>query len=430
MPLCSYHAYNRCDRAGLAVKLVEVREEAMGNPSESAREVADNVNSHLGNEDWAYFFDKIDRGPNVFPAENRCGLLRAPQWGKIGEFMYCSDGVAFDSGIVMVRTVAGEGAFRVYDMLESNRLCEWCSQTQQKPTKAHAGGAVCPREEAAHSKGEIIHPLNSRIIGDQYMKRPAPVTANHKVLGEFPCKMPGCPNKGYKTASGANKHMLKDHTSRSLEPYEAAKSSVARGRRKRVRPLDSESQAVNPGEGQEDSEGEFSEQEGMEGEFSEQEGMEGEFSEQESSANPDSEGEALLSDSDCAQEGDTDSECEAEYQRDKQVCSAKQPSKFRDVLPADCTVSSECPDLSKAFVTPHDQVIRKFDLLPGPGWARGTVTKQANKKEVNEGFNYCVHFEGEAGPRPMLLTREEFLKSDRSALTANAGAWVWLKKND
>ena len=89
VPLCSYHAYNRCDRAGLQVKQNEMRKEREGNPSVSSSDVARGINEDLGPEDLGFNFNIINRAIDTFP-KNRARIGEAPNWRLVCEFIFSS----------------------------------------------------------------------------------------------------------------------------------------------------------------------------------------------------------------------------------------------------------------------------------------------------------------------------------------------------
>lgn len=67
--LCSYHAYNRCDAAGVLSKKLAHTEGKAGNPLRSASEYADIVNNDERPDTVAYTFTEINRSKNVFGNE-------------------------------------------------------------------------------------------------------------------------------------------------------------------------------------------------------------------------------------------------------------------------------------------------------------------------------------------------------------------------
>ena len=67
--MCSYHAYNRCDAAGVVPKRLAAHEKRQSKGPVGAAAYAQLVNSSSYGNHVAFSFPAINRGTDVFPAE-------------------------------------------------------------------------------------------------------------------------------------------------------------------------------------------------------------------------------------------------------------------------------------------------------------------------------------------------------------------------
>ncbi len=70
--LCSYHAYNRCDGAGVNVKMLAVAAARDGRGPKTGEDYARLMNQSNFLHTFSFTFPKINRGVGIFPKLKKC----------------------------------------------------------------------------------------------------------------------------------------------------------------------------------------------------------------------------------------------------------------------------------------------------------------------------------------------------------------------
>jgi hypothetical protein len=173
--LCSYHAFNRCDRAGqegvLLAKALEMRRLGPG----TAEEFAELVNNSRDDESVAYPFNNIVRLASEQPHQNKKQKKRANKCEKdlrkMCEFEF------FATGIFRCRGVPGKGQWTVMDMrhpdsrLAGKELCWGCSKQQETAVYVHEN-SPCPVQEPSKPLAGSNGPLKIITRPDQMEVQP------------------------------------------------------------------------------------------------------------------------------------------------------------------------------------------------------------------------------------------------------------------
>jgi hypothetical protein len=146
--LCSYHAYNRCDAAGVVPKRLAAHAKRQSKGPVGAAEYAELVvNSSSYANHVAFAFPAISRGVDVFPAEVE-KLPHARQGCEVRYHHTRADGTAArEEGVVRFRMVTDVVVlYELHDLLprEGKYMCEQCSNTAQEPL-FYAEVSECPR---------------------------------------------------------------------------------------------------------------------------------------------------------------------------------------------------------------------------------------------------------------------------------------------
>jgi hypothetical protein len=246
--LCSYHAYNRCDAAGVEVKRVVVAAGKSRLPVYSATLSAELMNRSNYVDHVCHTFEEIARNTTAFPdmvKPNEAIKIRA-----ICHIQYPSHGVA------VFREVSGGKLVGVHDFSPNpvgNIVCHRCSVHRQQLV-THDPKTTCPMDLPSVTvldRTNLASPDPSRIQGPQVIKASKAKDLAGKMapkplqpVGAYPCKdrVVGCSKLHYKFPGACNKHMVRCHPDQALEPYptisKSSKSSKSRtsGPRRRLRP--------------------------------------------------------------------------------------------------------------------------------------------------------------------------------------------------
>ena len=234
--LCSYHAYNRCDAAGVVPKRLAAHEKRQSKGPVGAAAYAELVNSSSYGNHVAFSFPAINRGADVFPVD----LAKLPHARQCCDVLYHrtrADGVAVrEEGVVWFRMVTDvDVQYQLHDLLprEGKYMCAQCSDTAQEPL-FHAEVSECPRAtlpvDLAQVRAALATPAPERIQGPQLAKksksgqpdqpkRKRKAVDDDRAVGAFPCKAVFCSKLHYKTAGNSNKHMASKHSLEALAPY-------------------------------------------------------------------------------------------------------------------------------------------------------------------------------------------------------------------
>jgi hypothetical protein len=137
--LCSYHAYNRCDGAGVVPKRLskQAQREGAGPIGGASYAHAVNMSNYLNHV--AFHFDQVNRSEYVFSSE----LQEYTNMRKMCHFQYhyidAHGAVAHEPGIVLVKMTSDDAlSFQVIDMVRrqpEQAMCPRCSNHHQRPVQ-------------------------------------------------------------------------------------------------------------------------------------------------------------------------------------------------------------------------------------------------------------------------------------------------------
>ena len=250
--LCSYHAYNRCDGAGVCVKK-EAEHAARNNCGPlSAEQYTTLMNTSHNSDTYAFTFSTINRGVDVFPKKMKkmvgvrkfCDLtfIHADQNGEMS---------ARTEGVVRARLVPGQGVYTVFDLLprpaEWGRLCQVCTSAKQRPvyhtrekTKCDATlRAVQRAAQNSKRRKALPQPDCKRISGPQVARKRKAMDMDRKsVIPEM--KMVVKDIKAELLALGVSASLLVGKLKPALAALLASKRSEHGQRKKQKRKPDSE----------------------------------------------------------------------------------------------------------------------------------------------------------------------------------------------
>ena len=253
--LCSYHAYNRCDGAGVESKKVSIREAKGRKSLRSASEVQVGLNGSNYSNSIAFKFAKISRNMNQFPKLVKGAKLRLRKMCEVKYTFVNEHGkLSSEEGVILCRLVpsvpeekGGQkgDAYEVYDLRvepPGGELCRVCSKEKQHPVRHK--DATCPwvaeildaKKNAGNVKQSMLTahgPDPSRIFGQQLDK--AFRNQRKKIVGTFPCTVLDADGlrcmdgHHYNMISHANSHMKKKHGVKDGDSrlYNATQSSTS-----------------------------------------------------------------------------------------------------------------------------------------------------------------------------------------------------------
>ena len=182
--LCSYHAYNRCDGAGVCVK-TEANAAAINNCGPiSADDYATLMNGSGYMDTLSFTFGTINRSVNVFPNK----LNKMPGVKKFCDFVFThADAKGLDFvcavGVVRARMLPGVGEYDVFDLVprptEWGRMCKPCSGKEQRPVYHKKEGTKCSPAARAlvrcgdlkNRRATVQQPDPQRVSGDQVARK-------------------------------------------------------------------------------------------------------------------------------------------------------------------------------------------------------------------------------------------------------------------
>jgi hypothetical protein len=141
--LCSYHAFNRCDRAGLEPKLLAAAKKLLNSGPTTAPQFAELINTSHDAESVAYAFPVMNHPvctlkwePSIFLSE----LCEVRFWVEF-------------PGVLSARKVVGTGRWTNIDIVQrklQDLMCPACEKVTQKKTDMpvkpvfHGAGQSCP----------------------------------------------------------------------------------------------------------------------------------------------------------------------------------------------------------------------------------------------------------------------------------------------
>ena len=177
--LCSYHAYNRCDGAGVNVKQSAQAASRDARGPHTAADYSRLMNTSNYPHTFSFTFAKINRGVGIFPK-----LRKMPGVKKFCEMVFTApDGSPSEPGVVRARRVPDEGAFTVFDLLprpkDWGHMCKKCSDGEQRPvyhkkekTRCHpTEHALSALDAEQHLREQLPDPDPARITEAQVPRK-------------------------------------------------------------------------------------------------------------------------------------------------------------------------------------------------------------------------------------------------------------------
>jgi hypothetical protein len=232
--LCSYHAYNRCDGAGVETKRISIQSSRGRISLRSGAEIAQSLNDSNYDNSIAFDLVVISRPRDFFPKLVKHEYLDLRRMCEVKHNFVNEHGhTSSEIGVILCRLVpfapgeTGGCKYEVYDLHEeppNGALCRPCSKEKQYPVR-HSEGNPCrwldeilnhenPRNPGNMKQSMLAQtdgPDPNRIRGPQLEK------SSKKILGNFPCNV--VDERGYRCLTGhhynsalhANKHMQRKH---------------------------------------------------------------------------------------------------------------------------------------------------------------------------------------------------------------------------
>ena len=182
--LCSYHAYNRCDGAGVCVK-TEAEAAARNNCGPiSADDYATLMNESNYSDTFSFTFETINRSVDIFPSR----LCEMPGVKKFCDIVFIHADVsgalgARTTGVVRARLLPGLGEYQVFDLVapptEWGKLCKPCTHKEQRPvyhtrdsTKcAPAARGLARASSVKALRANLQQPDSKRLSGQQVPRK-------------------------------------------------------------------------------------------------------------------------------------------------------------------------------------------------------------------------------------------------------------------
>ncbi len=249
--LCSYHAYNRCDGAGVQLKRLAARKTREGIGPVHAYQYASFLNSSAHVDSICHIFEKINTPVGLWPDKLfGAGKDLARKYCDV-KFGYTDQEVDISCmpGIMLAKIYPGTSEGSQYDVVDlhgpDGGMCQYCSLQSQRPQFHH--DSPCPlAQRTVVDRSNIVHPAPERLEVPQVTrqsKRYLAAMATRRLAkrritstkpdGSHPCRVPGCNMRWYTTARGCNKHIHDKHSTLSTEEREPYLYNEAARRRKK-----------------------------------------------------------------------------------------------------------------------------------------------------------------------------------------------------
>lgn len=233
LSLCSYHAFNRCDAAGAAVKSLAQKHSQQNLALISSSDYVFAVREDGQQNAWSYEFSTVNRSNDVFDGNGTTEYIAVYHGEKLRlsdmcQLEYCfvdeSGKEAYQKGIVLARPVIGQPVsntqeFFVIDVSKDSKergFCTNCSNLNQRPMyhgkdqKCTVQGKELHLSEGLFSRMNLYAlPDPTRLHGTQ-LNKSQHARSNLK-MGRFPCRFENCNFKSYNHKNQANAHMMGKH---------------------------------------------------------------------------------------------------------------------------------------------------------------------------------------------------------------------------
>ena len=232
--LCSYHAYNRCDGAGVETKRISIQSSKGRISLRSGKEIAQSLNDSNYDNSIAFDLVAISRPHDFFPKLVKHEYMDLRRMCEVKYTFVNEHGQrSSEVGVILCRLVpfapgvAGGCKYEVYDLREdppNGALCRPCSKEKQYPVR-HSEENPCrwldeicdaenpnnPGNMKRSMLAQTEGPDPNRIRGPQLEK------SSKKMVGSFPCNFIDksghrcLTGHHYNSAPHANKHMRHKH---------------------------------------------------------------------------------------------------------------------------------------------------------------------------------------------------------------------------
>lgn len=246
--MCSYHAFNLCDGAGVHAKRVAVDLSKLGTILLTGRDFACAFNQSSYLSDVCIPFDSINRSTDTFPAVAVIGRPITDTYGdkysqkwplkKYCELQYWYEDeekkIVREPGYIRASLRSGTSEYYLMDLLPQRKaepeptsvFCGRCSTKAQRPCRCVP--KECPFIKA-QARGPVSLPINRSDFPFPHSSRKGTgfqFTRTHKKdkargIGQFPCPLQKCPKKFYQ-----KEHHLRTHLTRSAKKCELHKRAL------------------------------------------------------------------------------------------------------------------------------------------------------------------------------------------------------------
>jgi len=220
--LCSYHAFNRCDGAGVELIRLALWAFKAQRYLRSAKQHAALLNGSQYDNHEGFEFKRINKDKSLFPEviQKPAGVLVK----RVCEFHFPSPGV------VAAKYVSDAKApydifFDLVPRTIMEPLCGPCSLKNQAVIHHTTCTAAVEARQTTRSGAT---PNDARISGMQDTSAARKIAK--KPLGRFPCKVKGCVNRFYNSVYWANNHMVTNHANTEYDGLYSKSKGVKRKR--------------------------------------------------------------------------------------------------------------------------------------------------------------------------------------------------------
>ena len=232
--LCSYHAYNRCDGAGVVPKRLSKQAQRSGAGPLGAEAYSHAVNMSNYDNHVAFYFPTVNRSEYVFSSQLEKHTNLRPMCDFQYHYTNAQGEIVREPGIVLVKFVSDdELPYQVIDLVRrpiEQQMCSNCSSRQQRPVRHVLEKSTClPPLVFSLDRCSLATPDSNRVRGPQvqptkkHTKRQQRVKKKTSEIGKFSCLSPFC-DRHFKTAGGANRHMEREHKQEQLQFYASVKA--------------------------------------------------------------------------------------------------------------------------------------------------------------------------------------------------------------
>ena len=175
--MCSYHAYNRCDGAGVIPKRLSKQAQRSGAGPRGAAAYSHAVNLPNYDNHVAFYFSEANRSEYVFSSQLEKHTNLRPMCDFRYYYTNIKGKIVREPGIVLVKSVSDDQlSYQVIDLLRrptEEKMCARCSQRLQRPVRHVLERSKCiPPTDHSLLRSSLVTPLQIVCVDRKLNQKP------------------------------------------------------------------------------------------------------------------------------------------------------------------------------------------------------------------------------------------------------------------